>query len=262
MACIILILYLFSLAIGSAAFSFYMLADFRFHAKNRPTVFLLPVLAVICAVFGLFHHLRFPGGYVISWVSSGSFEPSSLITAIVSVLISTLSLSVVLRQMYGEEPSGAESSAAAASGLAGEAVSTAGGLPAHDPSAHDVHDPAARNERAADRNTHGGAPSAESGSAGSGADAQSESTESENDASGSGADLFSILKEEFGLTERETELCALVCEGKSNPEIAAELFISENTVKTHMYNLFRKTSVSSRMELAALISDQFGRNPS
>jgi len=50
------------------------------------------------------------------------------------------------------------------------------------------------------------------------------------------------------LTSRETEILALIAEGKSNKEIAAELFISVNTVKVHISNIFQKIEVSSRTE--------------
>lgn len=50
------------------------------------------------------------------------------------------------------------------------------------------------------------------------------------------------------LTTRETEILALIAEGKSNKEIAAELVISINTVKVHVSNIFQKIEVSSRTE--------------
>ena len=50
------------------------------------------------------------------------------------------------------------------------------------------------------------------------------------------------------LTARETEILALIAEGKSNKEIAAELFIGVNTVKVHVSNIFQKIEVSSRTE--------------
>jgi DNA-binding NarL/FixJ family response regulator len=43
---------------------------------------------------------------------------------------------------------------------------------------------------------------------------------------------------------------ALVAEGLSNPEIAARLFISRSTVKTHLNHAFTKLDMSSRTELA------------
>jgi DNA-binding NarL/FixJ family response regulator len=52
------------------------------------------------------------------------------------------------------------------------------------------------------------------------------------------------------LSERETEVVALVASGHRNKEIAAKLFISEQTVKTHLSNVFQKLEVNDRLELA------------
>lgn len=59
---------------------------------------------------------------------------------------------------------------------------------------------------------------------------------------------------EYGepLTERQLEIVALVAEGLTNREIAARLFISHNTVKVHLRNIFTKTGVASRTELSML----------
>ena len=51
-----------------------------------------------------------------------------------------------------------------------------------------------------------------------------------------------------GLHSRELEILKLVAEGKNNKDIAAELFLSERTVQTHMINIFRKLQVNSRTE--------------
>jgi len=56
------------------------------------------------------------------------------------------------------------------------------------------------------------------------------------------------MAENNTLTPREMEILALIAEGKSNKEIAAELFISVNTVKVHVSNIFQKIEVSSRTE--------------
>ena len=57
----------------------------------------------------------------------------------------------------------------------------------------------------------------------------------------------------YELTPREREITKLIYEGKSNSEIAEELFISESTVKTHLYNIFRKAGVKNRIELSCLV---------
>ncbi|MFO7252750.1 MAG: response regulator transcription factor [Actinomycetes bacterium] len=52
------------------------------------------------------------------------------------------------------------------------------------------------------------------------------------------------------LTEREIEIAAKVAEGKTNADIAAELFISPGTVKTHVANIQRKLGVRNRVGIA------------
>jgi two-component system, NarL family, nitrate/nitrite response regulator NarL len=54
----------------------------------------------------------------------------------------------------------------------------------------------------------------------------------------------------FGLTERELQLVSLISAGGSNKEIAESLGITEATVKRHLANVFDKTGVSTRLELA------------
>lgn len=50
------------------------------------------------------------------------------------------------------------------------------------------------------------------------------------------------------LTEREIEILNLIAAGKTNKEIADELFISYKTVKNHVYNLFSKLGIHTRTE--------------
>lgn len=54
----------------------------------------------------------------------------------------------------------------------------------------------------------------------------------------------------FELTRREIEIADLAARGKTNVEIARQLFLSENTVKTHIKRIFAKTGASCRAELA------------
>ncbi len=55
------------------------------------------------------------------------------------------------------------------------------------------------------------------------------------------------------LTRREQELAWLVCDGRSNQEIADESSLSLETVKKHLHSVFRKLEVSSRSRLMALM---------
>jgi DNA-binding NarL/FixJ family response regulator len=55
------------------------------------------------------------------------------------------------------------------------------------------------------------------------------------------------------LTERELEVARLVVDRRTNPEIAATLFLSPKTIETHMHNMFRKLDVHSRIEVARAV---------
>jgi DNA-binding NarL/FixJ family response regulator len=54
-----------------------------------------------------------------------------------------------------------------------------------------------------------------------------------------------------GLTEREAEVLVRIAMGRSNSEIAAELFVAETTVKTHVNRIFAKTHSRDRTQAAA-----------
>jgi len=49
-----------------------------------------------------------------------------------------------------------------------------------------------------------------------------------------------------GLTQREVEILALIARGMTNPEIAAALFLSNHTIKTHISRIFAKTGSRDR----------------
>lgn len=57
-------------------------------------------------------------------------------------------------------------------------------------------------------------------------------------------------KKTYGLTPRELEVVTCIVEGCSNKDIAKQFTISEETVKRHLSNIFDKTGVSTRLELA------------
>ncbi|MDF4657073.1 response regulator transcription factor, partial [Vibrio parahaemolyticus] len=53
---------------------------------------------------------------------------------------------------------------------------------------------------------------------------------------------------EVELTRREIQVLKMLKEGGSNMEIADSLFISEHTIKSHLYNIFRKLEVKNRTQ--------------
>lgn len=57
----------------------------------------------------------------------------------------------------------------------------------------------------------------------------------------------------YGITDREREIILKVVQGKSNADIAGELFISLATVKTHLHNIYKKIGVDSRYDLLARV---------
>jgi DNA-binding CsgD family transcriptional regulator len=57
----------------------------------------------------------------------------------------------------------------------------------------------------------------------------------------------------LALTSRETEVAHLVGKGLSNPEVAAELFISRKAVEYHLGNIYAKCGVPGRQQLRRLV---------
>ena len=61
--------------------------------------------------------------------------------------------------------------------------------------------------------------------------------------------------ESYKISKRESEVIQLICKGKSNKEIAAQLFISVDTVKDHNYKIYQKAGVKSRVQLVNLVNE-------
>ena len=70
------------------------------------------------------------------------------------------------------------------------------------------------------------------------------------------ADLIGERTPVAGLTARELEVLRLVAAGKSNREIAADLYLSVKTVSRHLSNIFYKINVSSRAAATAFAYEQ------
>ena len=64
------------------------------------------------------------------------------------------------------------------------------------------------------------------------------------------------LFEKFNITAREKDVVFCILDGKTNQEIADELFISLSTVKIHIYNIYKKFNVKKRRELVHLINNK------
>jgi DNA-binding CsgD family transcriptional regulator len=63
------------------------------------------------------------------------------------------------------------------------------------------------------------------------------------------------------LTPHELRVALLVAEGRSNPEVAAELFVSRKTVEFHLGQIYRKLGLRSRTELARLLAAELPAHP-
>jgi DNA-binding CsgD family transcriptional regulator len=69
------------------------------------------------------------------------------------------------------------------------------------------------------------------------------------------------LQQSHGISARELEILRLVLDGKSNKQMEDRLFISIHTVKSHVYNLYRKLGVKNHRQLAHFIATRQQENP-
>jgi DNA-binding NarL/FixJ family response regulator len=64
------------------------------------------------------------------------------------------------------------------------------------------------------------------------------------------------IKQQLGLSRREQQLMEMISRGLTNKEIAAELSLSEQTVKNHIHRIIRKVGVTNRMEAVEMCRTQ------
>lgn len=70
------------------------------------------------------------------------------------------------------------------------------------------------------------------------------------------SEALANVQTKYELTKREVEILEEIYSGKTNTQIAETLFISESTVKAHVYNLFRKLGVKSRVEAVCIVREE------
>jgi len=71
--------------------------------------------------------------------------------------------------------------------------------------------------------------------------------------------LFAISRN-YDLSKREIQIIELILQGKSNKEISETLFISLNTVKNHIYNLYKKLRIKNRGQLMILLFNEASKS--
>jgi DNA-binding NarL/FixJ family response regulator len=61
------------------------------------------------------------------------------------------------------------------------------------------------------------------------------------------------LFSKYNISNREQEIIHLICQGKTNKEIEDVLFISLQTVKHHIYNIYNKMGIKNRVQLTNMV---------
>lgn len=73
-----------------------------------------------------------------------------------------------------------------------------------------------------------------------------------------GPEAFAIFSNKYGLSAREQDVLRLIVEGCDTAKLCDTLHVSENTIKTHVRQLLRKTDTRNRITLAALFFNEAG----
>ena len=68
------------------------------------------------------------------------------------------------------------------------------------------------------------------------------------------------LETDFNISPREYDIISLILKGKSNKEIQSALIISHSTVKNHLYSIYQKMNINSRLQLVSLILEKGNGN--
>ena len=68
--------------------------------------------------------------------------------------------------------------------------------------------------------------------------------------------VVSLLTVENGLTPRESETLALLARGRNRKFISEELVVSEETIKSHVYSIYRKLGIHGKQELIDAIESE------
>ena len=72
------------MAVSASALSIALVSKYEFQKLNG-NLCLFSFLALICAVFGLCHHMAFPNGYIIKWTDPNAYDPANMLTALFSL---------------------------------------------------------------------------------------------------------------------------------------------------------------------------------
>lgn len=81
------------------------------------------------------------------------------------------------------------------------------------------------------------------------------------DSNGREFECCRYLQSTYGLSDRETDVMVRMLHGKNAPTIAAELFLSQNTVRSHIKRIYRTISVHSRQELIQVFEKTLSQFP-